>query len=110
MGQFLADRIRWISEGLKPGLTRGNLAYRTREKAYRELSGIADELTRPDIITMAKGGTVERDVPLKEIEIPDLWHIAGRLKDGGTHIPRDADDVLECWHLCHDLLKHIKGE
>ncbi len=55
-------------------------------------------------ITRAKGGTDERTVPVNEIEIPDLWHFAMR-NEG-----RDQEMILEVWYLCHDLLKHIKGE
>jgi hypothetical protein len=55
-------------------------------------------------ILMAEGGTEERTVEAKRIEIPDLWHLAMRLEG------QDRAMVLETWHLCHDLLKHIKGE
>jgi hypothetical protein len=60
-------------------------------------------------ITRAKGGTKEREVEIKLIEVPDLWHIAMSLHAGNKHTPR-SKAVLECWHLCHDLLAHIKGE
>jgi hypothetical protein len=52
-------------------------------------------------ITLAKGGTAERSVPLGDIRIPDLLHIANSLNDPS----RDA--VLECWHLAHDLLNAL---
>jgi hypothetical protein len=62
-----------------------------------------------DLITRARGGTEERQVEAKMIEVPDLWHIAMWLEHHDRH-PNDAAAVLECWHLAHDLLKHIKGE
>ena len=58
-------------------------------------------------ITLAKGGTAERVVDIKELQVPDLWHIGMELKDGCTG-PCAGDRVLECWHLCHDLLRHIR--
>jgi hypothetical protein len=64
-------------------------------------------MSRETPITRAPGGTAERTVQAGEITIPDLWHIAMRLRDQGQHLNSDA--VLEAWHLCHDLLKHITG-
>jgi len=59
-------------------------------------------------ITRAKGGTAEREVEANKIVIPDLWHIAMELP--GLQFDADTPQgaVLECWHLCHDLLKHIQ--
>ena len=55
-------------------------------------------------VVLAKGGTDERIVEVREIVIPDLWHIANRL-------PADERDaVLETWHLAHNLLDHLKDE
>lgn len=57
-------------------------------------------------ITRAKGGTGEREVEIATLQVPDLWHVASFLKDKGH---TDASlAVLECWHLCHDLLRHIR--
>jgi hypothetical protein len=70
---------------------------------------LAAEYTEQEL-TRARGGTAERQIPINRVEIPDLWHIAlelpGEIDDANT--PRGA--VLEVWHLCHDLLSHIKGE
>ena len=38
---------------------------------------------------------------IDDITIPDLWHIAMALPKP------DQDKVLEVWHLCHSLVKHI---
>lgn len=68
-------------------------------------------------ITRAKGGKQERKVPLDQIQVPDLWHIAMWLRKnqpemrqsltiGSEPIPIH-EVVLECWHLCSDLLRHI---
>lgn len=56
-------------------------------------------------VVRAKGGTGERIVGLSEIQVPDMWHVAHAQPD-----PKVRDMILECWGLCHDLLKHIKGE
>jgi hypothetical protein len=47
----------------------------------------------------SKGGGGERCVEIRNIEVPDLWHIA---------IHRGLDDadekmILEAWHLAHDM-------
>jgi len=59
-------------------------------------------------ITRAEGGTEQREVVIDKIQVPDLWHIALDLKAIGK--TREADMTLECWYLCHDLLKHLRKE
>lgn len=59
-------------------------------------------------VTLNKGGTAEKTVDSKCVDIPDLWHIAERLRESGEI--RDADTVLECWHLAHSLLVHINSD
>jgi hypothetical protein len=54
-------------------------------------------------IALAKGGPKERQAPLAEIKIPDLWHIA--MRQGNT---KDRELILEAWHLAHDLLESLK--
>ncbi len=61
------------------------------------------------MITRSKGGTAERQLRAVEIAVPDLWHIAMSLRAGDKDTPR-SEAVLECWHLAHDLLKHIKEQ
>lgn len=53
-------------------------------------------------ITRAKGGTKQRLVRLNNIAIPDLWNIAM------AQPPEDRRKVLECWHLCHELLTALR--
>ena len=55
-------------------------------------------------ITLAEGGTAERKIEIKNITVPDLWHIAMRLHG------RDQEMVLECWHLAHDMKRHIQSQ
>lgn len=61
-------------------------------------------------ITLSKGGSKERKVELSKIVIPDLWHIAQG--QGKEWSPEGAEiakkEILECWHLCHDLKRHIE--
>lgn len=54
------------------------------------------------IVTLAKGGMAEKDMPVSKVKIPDLWHIAHRLDE------EDKEKVLACWHLAHDLKTHIE--
>ena len=53
-------------------------------------------------ITLSKGGTAERTVPLSSISIPDVWNISFTLPEGQGEL------VRELWHLCHDLKRHIE--
>ena len=57
-------------------------------------------------ITRAKGGELERDVDINDVQIPDLWHMAMWLKENKMVLW--AEMALECWHLCHDLRRHIQ--
>lgn len=55
-------------------------------------------------ITRAKGGTGERVVNVAQIEIPDLWHIAMHLRlIGSEAMIAASEQVLDVWHLAHDL-------
>jgi hypothetical protein len=67
-------------------------------------------------LTRSKGGTAEREVDIASIDIPDLWHIATWLKeqkravDGVTitSLHQQADMILDCWHLSHDMRKMLQ--
>ncbi len=64
-------------------------------------------------ITRAPNGAAREVVDINTIQVPDLWHIAMWLKDNKPNIghnhgqPLD-EAVLECWHLCHDLIENIR--
>jgi hypothetical protein len=62
---------------------------------------MADRNNEP-VIVRAPGGTARREVRLSELRVPDLWHLAMRLEG------RDRAEVLDVWHLCHDLIRHIR--
>ena len=55
-------------------------------------------------VTLAKGGTEERTVPISEVVIPDIWHTAMELRETR---PKAADAILEVWHIAHSLRRHI---
>lgn len=58
------------------------------------------------LVTLKQGGTGEKTVPISEVEIPDLWHIARALESLG-HL-QASEAVLTVWHNCHDLKRHIQ--
>lgn len=60
-------------------------------------------------IIQAKGGGGERCTEIRDIEVPDLWHIylwfdslPGDMT-GLCNPKAQAKQVLECWHLAHDM-------
>ena len=61
-------------------------------------------------VTLNKGGSKEKVVPISQVDIPDLWHIAeairvnGRVSDGQGC----ADLILKCWSRAHDFKRHIQ--
>lgn len=58
-------------------------------------------------VTLSKGGTKERQLDINHIRIPDLWHIAMAVGDNPCFTKLHQDEILECWHLAHDLKRHI---
>ncbi len=61
-------------------------------------------------ITLAKGGTKEKTVELKDIVIPDLYKIAQitELKEYSIGGKTAKQAILETWHLAHSLLERLK--
>jgi len=62
-------------------------------------------MPKDTLVTLSPGAQNERQIKVDDIEIPDLWHVAGFLEEKGQK--RAAAGVLEVWHLAHDLKKHI---
>ncbi len=60
-------------------------------------------------IIRAPKGTARQIVPLSEVQIPDLWHLAMALQDDKNYRKEASEQVLECWHLCSDLLMTLRG-
>lgn len=56
-------------------------------------------------ITLAKGGTREREILVSQIKIPDLWHIANRQEN--IH---DREQILETWTLAHAMLRELRKD
>ena len=63
-------------------------------------------------VTLNKGGSEEKTLPISQITIPDLWHIAEAIRKNGKVAdgPGCAALILECWNLAHDLKNHVKQE
>jgi len=66
-------------------------------------------------ITRSPKGAGKRKVELSQVQIPDLWHLAMWLNDadGDRTVKKLQPNpvwpgmVLECWHLCHDLVANL---
>lgn len=52
-------------------------------------------------------GTERREVEVDRIQVPDLWHVAMYVKDQGN--TQWAEQILDCWHLTHDLITNIQA-
>jgi hypothetical protein len=52
-------------------------------------------------------------IPVAEIEVPDLWHLAMALKNGTIKSKKTqalaSAQVLDLWHLTHDLKRGIQA-
>ena len=66
--------------------------------------------------TRSKGGTAEREEIISQIQVPDLWKIAEIFqgKSNTMYMSKAnreavADAILECWHLAHDMRKHLQS-
>lgn len=56
-------------------------------------------------VILFPSGTARRETTLKEIEIPDLWHLAMKYPRGS----REQKAILDTWHLAHEF-KRILAE
>ena len=66
--------------------------------------------------TRSKGGSAEREEIISQIQVPDLWKIAELFQDkaNAIYLPTAArkaaaDAILECWHLAHDMKRHLQS-
>ena len=66
--------------------------------------------------TRSKGGTAEREEIISQIQVPDLWKIAEIFQGKSNTVYMSkanrgavADAILECWHLAHDMRKHLQA-
>jgi len=62
-------------------------------------------------IIRSMDGTARREVELSDIKVPDMWHLYIRLREDkrlDNGLRAAAEDVLETWHIAHDLLKNLK--
>jgi len=66
--------------------------------------------------TRSKGGTAEREEIISQIQVPDLWKIAEIFQGKSNTIYMSkanreavADAILECWHLAHDMKRHLQS-
>lgn len=53
-------------------------------------------------IILAEQGSRRRVSRVSDIQVPDLWHLAMQLPKG------QRAEVLEVWHLAHDLLGALR--
>jgi hypothetical protein len=58
-------------------------------------------------LTIHAGGTGERQIPINSITVPDLWHVATRLREADN--TQDAQLVMDCWHLAHAMKDHLQA-
>lgn len=57
------------------------------------------------IITLHAGSEHEKNINIRSLEIPDLWHLAMDLRESSDK--RTAEMVLECWYMAHALKQCI---
>ena len=86
---------------------------KTREEALEIMETIQTAGKAEPTFTRSKGGTAEREEIISQIQVPDLWHLAQALKGGNLTrskpiLAKAAEEVLECWHLAHDMRKHLQ--
>jgi len=86
---------------------------KTREEALEIMETIQNAGKAEPTFTRSKGGTAEREEIISQIQVPDLWHMISHVRDGVTLVPayrtQIADAMLECWHLAHDMKRHLQS-
>ena len=63
------------------------------------------------MVTLFKGGTDEKTLHIDEITIPDLWHIAQKVRTGEEIYNREVacETILKVWHIAAWLKEHIQN-
>lgn len=62
-------------------------------------------------VIRGNGGVDPQLVDVDEIRVPDIWHTMQRLRDWPSVVSEEeVDEILETWHLCHDLKKHVLNQ
>ena len=61
-------------------------------------------------VTLSRGGSGEKTVPISQVQIPDLWHLAQAVRTSKKlWAGQEACDlILEVWSRAHDLKNHIQ--
>jgi hypothetical protein len=64
------------------------------------------------MVTLFKGGTNEKTLPIDEVHVPDLWHIAQKVRTGAYMEPdyrkMAYEKIIETWHIAAWLKEHIR--
>ena len=87
-----------------------------RQEALRKVQALNAKMASPKTpkkycVTLAKRGIAKATVDARTIHVPDLWHIAQTLRENPQYLGSQCHEaVLDCWHLCHDLLQHIQEQ
>lgn len=63
--------------------------------------------TSNSTITLNKGGIGEKEIKISALVIPDLWHVATRLREAEQI--NDAQLVIDCWYLAHAMKDHLQA-
>jgi len=89
---------------------------KTREEALEIMETIQNAGKAEPTFTRSKGGTAEREEIISQIQVPDLWKVAEIFqgKSNTMYMSKAnreavADAILECWHLAHDMRKHLQS-
>lgn len=60
-------------------------------------------------VTLSKGGTKERTLPINQIRIHDLWHMVVEMEQSDDSAIRKQGELInEVWLIAHDLKRHIE--
>jgi hypothetical protein len=73
---------------------------------------------KSEFLTRGHDGQVCQ-VPLHKVSVPDIWHAVTSLQksivedddledEQRTWMMAQTHNMLETWHLCHDLLRHAR--
>jgi len=106
--------IYWCREDGEPGDT---VCVVTHLHTAQLLVTKHNEVVAPKTLIRSPRGENRREVEIKDVTVPDLWHIIEALQSGdvvrvanGKPIHQlHADAIKEVWYLCHDLLRHVRG-
>jgi len=67
------------------------------------------QIRKAPMLTLARKGEGRREIPLSQVEVPDVWHVAQHLMGSDDPKLQSAGEMVrEVQRLAYDLLSQLR--